>query len=382
MKKRKILYISGTRADYGLMKETLLSIRKNPELKIEIAATGMHLMPEFGRTINEIKKDGFKIHKIEATYERDNKESMAKFVGGAITLLVKEMKKIKPDIILILGDRGEMLSGAIAGAYLAIPVAHIHGGEVTSTVDEFSRHATTKLAHLHFVTTKNSAERIRKLGEDIWRVFIVGAPGLDDILNKKLFSKKEIAGKCNLNLKEPVLLVIQHPSGSEIKKAGRQMRETMEAIKELGFQTVVIYPNADAGGREMIKIIEEYRKYSFIKIFKSLPRKDYLGVMSIASVMVGNSSSGIIEAPSFHLPMINVGKREKGRERVKNVINVDYKKDEIKKAIQKAIYNKKFRERVKKCKNPYGDGKTGPRIAKILARVKIDKKLLEKQITY
>ncbi len=379
---RKILYISGTRADYGLMKETLLSIRKNPELKIEIAATGMHLMPEFGETIKEIKKDGFKIHKIGAIYKEDSKESMADFVGELIRLLAKEMKKIKPDIILILGDRGEMLSGAVVGAYLTIPVAHIHGGDVTSTVDEIARHAITKLSHIHFPATKNSAERIKKMGEDPKRIFVVGAPGLDSILNEKLFSKKDIAKKYDLNIYQPILLVTQHPVTTEVEGAAHQMKETMEAIKELGYQTIVIYPNADAGGREMIKIIEKYAKCPFIKIYKNVPRKDYLSLMNIANAMIGNSSSGTIEAPSFHLPMVNIGGREKGRERAANIIDVGYDKKQIKGAVKKAIYDKNFLAKLKNCKNPYGDGKTGPRIADILTKIKINKKLLQKKITY
>ena len=382
MKKRKILYISGTRADYGLMKETLLSIRKNPELKIEIAATGMHLMPEFGETIKEIKKDGFKIHKIGAIYKKDNKESMADFVGELIRLLVKEVKKIKPDMILILGDRGEMLSGAVVGAYLDIPVVHIHGGDVTGTVDEFSRHAITKLSHIHLAATKNSAQRIEKMGEDKWRIFVVGAPGLDEILNEKLLSKKEIAKKYNLNPTEPILLTIQHPVSAEIENSAKQMKETMEAIRELSLQAIVIYPNADAGGREMIKVIGKYAKYPFIKIYKNVPRKDYLSLMNVASAMIGNSSSGTIEAPSFNLPMVNIGGREKGRERAANIIDVGYDRKQIKEAVKKAIYDKNFLAKLKNCKNPYGKGFAGPKIAKILSKIPIDKKLLEKKITY
>jgi len=382
MKKRKILYISGARADYGPMRETLFKIKDHPKLNLEIVATGVHLMPEFGETIREIKKDGFKIHKINAVYEEDNKESMVRFIGKFLQLLIKKIKRIKPDIILLLGDRAEILAGAIVGAYLDIPVAHVHGGEVTSTIDEFNRHAITKLSHIHFPATRNSAKRLIKMGEESWRVFVVGAPGLDTILNKRLFLKKKIAEKYNLDLKRPILLVIQHPVSEEVDKAGFQMKETMEAIKELGYQTVVIYPNADAGGRRMIKVIEKYRKYPFIKIYKSIPRQDYLSLMRCASVMVGNSSSGIIEAPSFHLPVVNIGKRQEGRERAGNVIDVDYKKNEIKKAIKKAIFDKKFRERVKKCKNPYGDGKAGIRIVNILSKIKIDKKLLQKKITY
>jgi UDP-hydrolysing UDP-N-acetyl-D-glucosamine 2-epimerase len=382
MKKRKILYISGTRADYGLMRETLIAIRKHPKLKLDIVVTGMHLMPEFGKTIYDIKKDKFKIHEIKAIYKNDSKESMSIFIGKFIQLLTEKIKKIKPDIILLLGDRGEMLAGAIVGSYLGIPVAHIHGGEVTSTVDEISRHAITKLSHIHFPATKKSAERLIKMGEDAWRIYLVGAPGLDSVLKQKLFSKEIISRKYNLDIKKPIILVIQHPVSEEFDKASYQMRETMEAIKDLGYQSIVIYPNADAGGRKMIKIIEKYRKYPFIKIFKSIPRKDYLSLMNVASVMVGNSSSGIIEAPSFHLPFVNIGSRQKSRERAENVIDVDYKRDEIKKAIKKAIHNKEFRDKIKRCKNPYVNGETGLKIAKVLATIKINKKLLEKQLTY
>lgn len=380
---RKILYISGTRADYGLMREALFAIRRHPKLKVEIAATGMHLMPEFGETINEIRKDNFKIHKIEAIYKEDNKESMANFIGKSIQLLTEKIKKIKPNIILLLGDRGEMLAGAIVGAYLGIPVAHIHGGDITSTVDEISRHAITKLSHLHFAATKNSAERIIKMGEDTSNIFVVGAPGLDSILSNKLISKKEISKKYyNLDLNKPIILVIQHPVTAEINKAVNQIKETMKAIKELGFQSIVIYPNADGGGRKMIKVIEKYRKYPFIQIYKNIPHKDYLSLMNLASVMIGNSSSGIIETPPFHLPVVNIGTRQKGRERAENVIDAAHNKKQIKRAIKKAIYDRKFREKVKKCKNPYGDGMAGIRIANILAKIKINKKLLQKKITY
>ena len=373
---RKVLYISGTRADYGLMREALLAINKRS--KLEIAATGMHLMPEFGETIKEIKKDGFKIHRIDAVYKDDSRESSACFIGRFIQLLTEKVKKIKPDMILVLGDRAEMLGGAIVGAYSGIPVVHIHGGDLSFTVDEFIRHAITKLSHFHFPATKKSAARIIKMGEDPWRVSVVGAPGLDGILNTRLFSKRETAKKYKLDLASPVLLLVQHPAEGDKE----QIKETMEAIKEKGFQTVVIYPNADAGGREMIKTIEQYRKYPFIQIHKSLSRKNYLSLMNAASVMIGNSSSGIIESSAFHLPVINIGSRQKGRERAENVIDAGYDREQIKKAIQKALYDKKFGEKVKKCRNPYGNGKAGIKIGALLSKIKIDNKLLQKQIIY
>ena len=380
--KRKILYITGTRADYGLMKSVLKEIKKHPKLELEIVATGMHLMEEFGMTINEIKKDGFKIHEIDTTYENDNKESMANFIGKFIQLLTKKVKEIKPDIILLLGDRGEMLAGAIVGAYLTIPVAHLHGGEISSTVDEFSRHAITKLAHIHFPATEKSAERIITMGEDPSNVFVVGAPGLDLILNENSIEPTKLSEKYNLDLSKPIFLVVQHPVTMAVNDAPDQIRETLEAILELKHQTVFIYPNADAGGRRMIEVITKYEKYPFIKTFKSIPHKEYLSLMRIASAMVGNSSSGIIEAPSFGLPVVNIGSRQEGRQRAENVINVEYDKEEIKAAIKKALYDEDFREKIKNCKTPYGKGEAGVKIADILSKIKIDKKILQKRLAY
>ena len=380
--RRKILYISGTRADYGLMENTLKEINKHPKLELEIVVTGMHLMEEFGMTINEIKKNRFKIHEIDATYENDNKESMANFIGKFVQLLTKKVNEIKPDIILLLGDREEMLAGAIVGTYLTIPVVHIHGGDISSTVDELARHAITKLAHIHLPATKNSAERIIKMGEDPSNVFVVGAPGLDSILNENLIEPTKLSEKYNLDLSKPILLLVQHPVTAEVENAPTQIRETLEAISELRYQTILIYPNADAGSRKMIDVIKEYKKYIFIKTFKNIPHKEYLSLMRITSVMVGNSSSGIIEAPSLGLPVINIGSRQEGRERAENVIDVDYDREQIKIAIKKAFYDKDFKKKVKNCLNPYYRCKTGKHIADILSRIKIDKKLLQKKLTY
>lgn len=377
---RKILYITGTRADYGLMRSTLYEIEKNPKLELELAVTGMHLMKEFGMTINEIKRDEFKIHKLEAVFEDDDKFSMANFVGKLIQLLTDLVKKIKPDIILLLGDRGEMLAGAIVGAYLNIPTAHLHGGEITATVDEYARHAITKLVNIHLPATKKSAERIMSMGEDPEHVFVVGAPGLDAIMNIDLINKEEIQAKYNLNLFKPLILVLQHPVTLESEKSSKQMLETLKAIQDLRYQTILIYPNADAGGREIVKVIKTCETLPFIKTFKTIPRKDYLSLMNVASLLIGNSSSGIIEAPSFKLPVINIGSRQKGRERASNIIDVDYNSEEIKRAIKKALYDKNFRSQIMKSENPYGNGETALKVAEILSNIKLDKKLLEKRL--
>lgn len=383
MKKRKIVAITGSRAEYGLTSSILKAIKNHPKLKLSLIVTGMHLSQEFGYTLKEIEKDGFEIAaKIENLISEDTGRAMVKSIGKCVLKLADVLEKIKPDILLVLTDLGHTLAGAIAGAYMNTPVAHLHGGDVSGNIDESVRHAITKLSHIHFPATKKSAERIIKMGEDPWRVFVVGAPGLDSILKKKLISSKEIAKKYKLDLSQPILLVSQHSVIMEIENVASQMRETMEAIRELKFQAIVIYPNADPGGRKMIKVIKKYRKFPFIQIYKSLPHKDYLSLMKIASVMVGNSSSGIIEAPSFRLPVVNIGTREEGRERAGNVIDVDYDKREIKRVIEKAISDRRFKEKIRKFKNPYGDGKAGIRIVNILSKIKINKKLLNKKIIY
>jgi UDP-hydrolysing UDP-N-acetyl-D-glucosamine 2-epimerase len=343
----------------------------------------MHLSREFGYTIKEIIKDGFKIDaKVEMLHEKDTGAAMAKSIGKCIIKMTEVLEETKPDILVLLGDRAEMLAGAVAASYTGIPIAHLHGGEISGSIDDSVRHAITKLAHIHFPATQKSAERIIKMGEDPSRVFVVGAPALDTILNEKLPEPSELSKKYGIDLSKPILLALQHPVVTEYEDAADQMKETLDAIVELEHQTILIYPNADAGGRNMIEVIKKYKKYPFIKSFKSLPYRDYLGLMKIAWVLIGNSSSGIIEAPSFHLPVVNIGTRQTGRERSTNVIDVGYDRGEIINAVKKALYDSKFREKVANCKNPYGDGKAAQRIAKILASIKITPSLLQKKINY
>lgn len=366
---RKILYITGTRADYGLMRSVLRRIHEHPDLSLDIVVTGMHLMDEFGHTIDEIQSDGYSFHTGDVRYEDDTQAAMAIFIGRFIEKLTPVISEIKPDIILLLGDRGEMLAGAIVGAYLSIPVAHIHGGEITSTVDDATRHAITKLASIHFPATEESKNRIINMGEEPSRVFLVGAPGLDQILEEKLLSKTELAEKYHLDFSKPIVMIIQHPVTEEIHDAGAQIRETMEAIVSLEYQTILIYPNADAGGRAMIAVIQDYLEYPFIQTFQSIPHRDYLSLLNVVDVLVGNSSSALIEAPSFELPAINIGTRQKGREKGSNVIDSAYARVEIRRAIEKALTNSAFREQVRDCLNPYGEGKSSERITYILSTI-------------
>lgn len=382
---RKIAVVTGTRAEYGGFYTVLKAIKIHPALELSLVVAGMHLSHEFGYTVEEIENDGLKVEaKVDMLLSSDTLGAMVKSVGLGIIEMAQVWEQIKPDIILVLGDRIEPLAATIAGAYMNIPVAHIHGGDacVGGNIDDANRYAITKFAHIHFPATRKSAERIIKMGEDEWRVHTVGSPALDMILSEPLVPTDVLAEEFDLDLSQPLILLVQHSVTVQVDEAPNQIRETLETLVKLAYPTLLIYPNSDAGGRRMIEVIKEFEGYPFIKTFISLPRRKYLSLMKVASVMVGNSSSGIIDAPSFGLPAVNIGIRQGGRERGKNVIDVGHNKQEIEKAIEKALTDKGFLKEVKKCESPYGDGKTAPRIAEILSKVEITPQLLQKKITY
>lgn len=379
---RKICLVTGTRAEYGLSYPILRAIESHPDLELQLVVTGMHLLSGHGNTIELIKKDGFKIGHVIETLPEDKADGMvmADAVAKTILGLTEYVKKAKPDILIAMTDLGFTLATAIVGAHMNIPVAHVHGGEVSGSVDELVRHATTKLSHIHFAASKKSAERIIKMGEESWRVHVVGAPGLDTILNGDFFDEKTIRTKYSLSSGDYIMLV-QHPVSTESSQSGKYFQNTLKAVESFGFQTVLVYPNADAGSKDIIKVIESNNN-NLIKSHKNLPRKDYLSLLKYASVLVGNSSSGILEAPSFNLPVVNIGSRQYGREMAENVVSVDYNFENIKSAINFVFNDKEFRKKVKNCISPYGDGTAGKQIADILANIEINKKLLEKLITY
>ena len=382
---QKIAVITGTRAEYGLLYPVMRAIQDHPELDISIIATGMHLSPEHGYTVKEIEKDGFEIDvAVDMLFSNDTGASMAKSLGVGIIGITQALEHIKPDIVLILGDRNEPFAGSVAAAHMNIPIAHIHGGDSTTggCIDESIRHSITKFAHIHFPATEESAARIEKLGEEPWRIHTVGAPGLDTILNTNLIQKEQLIERYSLNANKPLLLAVQHPVTTQPENAANEMRNTLESLFELRVQTILVYPNSDAGGRSMIEVIKEYEHLPFLHTFKSLPHIEYLSLLNIADVLIGNSSSGIIEASSFHLPVVNIGIRQEGRQRTNNVSDVVSDKEKIIEAINTALYDKAFKQKVNECVNPYGDGKTGLRIAEVLAGIEINQKLLQKMITY
>lgn len=382
MEKLKVAYVTGTRADFGLMTPILKAISQSSKLELQVYATGIHLMKDFGLTVRQVKKEFPCTKKIPATFENDSRQGMAKFTGDFLGKLASVFSQDRPDFVLTLGDRPEMLCTAVACLYLSIPTGHIHGGERTSTVDELARHAITKLSHVHFPATEESAERIRKMGEDDWRIHVVGAPALDTILNEKLPTREELFRELRLNPKEQVILVTQHPVSEEIEEAGAQMEETIKAVKKFNLPVVIIYPHADAGGRKIIDVIDEEKTNPLFRIIPSLGYKQFLALEREAAVWVGNSSGALIESSSFKTPVINIGTRQTGRQRGGNVLDVGYGKEEIIAAVEKSLHDGAYRDTLQRVKNPWGDGTTGPRVAKILEDLVIDSKLLVKQISY
>ena len=377
------MYITGTRADYGLMRSVLRSIQATRSLDLSIIATGMHLSHEFGSTIHEIEDDGFRIAaRIHSLGRGDTGAGMLRSFSRFTSRLADTLETLRPSILLLLGDRWEMLAGAMAGSYMNIPVVHMAGGDVSGSVDEPNRHAVTRFAHVHLVATREHARVLTKMGEQESRIHIVGAPGLDDIVSHNYTPPEVVFGKYGIEPSGPHALLVQHPVVSECDSAGAHMGETLDAILRLRLRTTAIFPNADAGGRQIIRVMRQFAKgYPLIRLYKSIPRDDYLGIMAISNVIVGNSSSGIVEAPLFRLPCVNIGTRQLGRIQAANVVNVGYDAEEIGRAIRKAL-SERFRRELRGLKNPYGDGHTGPRVARILAKLQPTAGLLQKRLGY
>lgn len=358
------------------------AIEKHPGLDYGLVISNMHVLDRFGSSVDEIKKDGFKIAaSIHNTFDGYNHLTMAKSLSVFMLQLPEILQQMEADIVLLGGDRGEQLMGAIVGAHLYKVVAHVQAGEVSGNIDGVSRHAITKFAHIHFAANKDAADRILKMGEEPFRVHEVGAPQLDDFKDGRFTSKQKVYKKFGLHTTKPVMLVAQHSVTEDFDHTEEHMRTTLEAIKQFPeLQPVIILNNSDAGSALIRRAIEQYRTPT-MKIFPNVPREDYGGLMNVSSVLVGNSSSGILEAPSFKLPAVNIGRREIGRLRGINVIDVGHSKDAIVRGIQKAL-SPEFVKKMKRCVNPYGDGRSSTRIIDILASVPIDEKLLVKRLTY
>lgn len=313
---RTIAVVSAGRADYAICLPLLKRIQADPQLKLYLMITGMHLSPDFGMTVHGVAADGLEIgDRIAMLLSSDTPEGLAKSMGLGTLGFAQAFAKFRPDILVVLADRFEMHAAAVAALPFRIPVAHIEGGDLTEgAIDDAFRHSMTKLSHLHFVSTKEYRQRVIQLGEEPWRVVVSGAPSLDNLKALRLPSPKELERKYGISLQRPPLLVTFHPVTQEYEETPEQIKNLLEALAKLAAPVIFTLPNADTFGSIIVHAIQDFVKtHSSAKLINNFGTRDYLGMMALSSAMVGNSSSGLIEAPSFGLPVVNIGSRQRGR---------------------------------------------------------------------
>lgn len=364
---RKICVVTGTRAEYGLLSRLMKSIQEDPTLELQIVATNMHLSPEFGLTFREIESDGFVINKkVEMLLSADTSTSVVKSLGLGVIGFADAYDDLKPDLIVVLGDRYEMLGAVASALFFQIPVAHISGGDVTEgAYDDAIRHSITKMSHLHFTSTETYRKRVIQLGEDPSTVFNVGSIGLDNIRHLSLLDRKTFEESIHFQLGEKNFLITYHPVTLEHQTAKVQFEALLQAVDETDAHLIFTKPNSDSDGRIIISMIDEYVAAHPEKAvaFTSLGYLRYLSALQYVDVVVGNSSSGIVEAPSFGIPTVNIGDRQKGRLRANSVI--DCTPEDIHQALLTAD-SPIFRKQAAQTKNPYEQPDTVHRIFEII----------------
>ena len=377
---RTIGVVTVARSDYGIYLPVLKKIQADPELDLRMIVSGMHLSPEFGLTADTIESDGFEISvRVEMLLSADTPEAISKSMGLGTIGFAQAYARERPDILVVLGDRFEMHAAAVAALPFNIPIAHIHGGESTEgAMDEQFRHSITKMSHLHFASTQMYADRLVQMGEEPWRVTVSGAPSLDNIQDMRLLTREELERQCALQLVDDTLLVTFHPVTLEYEDTETHVRELFAALREIGTSVVVTSPNADTGSRLVSDIIQDVTSQDErFHLVNNMGTQTYFSLMREASAMVGNSSSGIIEAACFKLPVVNIGNRQRGRMRGKNVIDVGHSRAEIVGGIATAM-SEEFLTGLENLSNPYGDGQAAGRIVEKLKSVALDRRLLSK----
>lgn len=376
---RHVCYISGTRADFGLMRRTLECIRDHPGLRLSVLVTGMHLSPLHGETVSEIEVAGMAIGtRLPVPVEPATGATMARNIATMLTGFVDAMEADRPDIVLLLGDRGEMLAGAMAGIHLNIPVAHIAGGERSGTVDEPVRHAISKLSHLHFTATAEARERLIRMGEVAEHIHVVGAPGIDGLADVALSTREEVMRGQGLDPARPFALMVYHPVLQEAEDGGSDAASLLAALAANHCQVLALMPNSDAGADGVRSALMAADGTPGVAVRTHLARDEFLQAMAVADVMIGNSSSGIIEAASFGTPVLNVGRRQMLRERNTNTTDVACTPDAVSGALKDLLRHGRF-----PADNVYrADGQAGRSIARLLADATLDAALLRKVNAY
>lgn len=378
---RTIDVVTTSRADYGILLPVLHAIQSHPSLHLRVIVSGSHLSALFGMTVTTIESDGFEIvDRIDVLGSSDSAEETARAMARGIVGFSRHLASKRPDVLFVMGDRFEMHAAALAALPFRIPVAHLHGGELTTgAFDDALRHSMTKLSHLHFVSTEGSRRRVLQLGEEDWRITVSGAPSLDNLRHLRLLTREQIEAATGLRLHEAFLLVTFHPATLDEGDPAAQASQLFDAIARSQLPAIVTMPNTDPGGRAVRAVIEQRAKAGdAIQCAETLGTLVYFSVMAHAAAMVGNSSSGIVEAASFGLPVVNVGSRQDGRERPPNVIDVAASFDDIVRGIARAV-SPEFHRSLAGMTNPYGDGCAAERIVSRLASVDLTADLVQKR---
>lgn len=379
---RRILLTLESRATYGYSKNVYRAIQQLGQMEVVTLVTGMHLIPELGNSVDYIRADGLPISATVPMTPGPGRAGWSEALGAAIAGYSGAYEKLQPDIVLISGDRIEAFGCCIAAAYMGIPVAHIQAGDKSGHIDDAARMAMAKLAHIHLASCGDSAERLVRLGEEDFRIFNVGAPQLDDIVDRDFSPRTtQLAGR-SFDLHDRYLLLVQHPLMVERDEVARQLRDSVEACLATGMPLVWIYPNTDLGYRDVLDVVAAYRDNPQIWAIPNLDRDDYLTLLANAAALIGNSSSGVLEAPSFKVPVINIGDRQRGRPQASNIVNCAVTRSDIDRALDTVLRDKEFLARCANAVNPYGDGRSGARIASLLQSIVLDKRLMDKKTVY
>jgi UDP-hydrolysing UDP-N-acetyl-D-glucosamine 2-epimerase len=378
--KRKIAVVTTSRADYGHLYWPLRDLAVHPDVDLRLIVLGSHLSPEFGSTVQQIERDGFKIDaRIECLLSSDTDVGMAKTIGLATLSLADHLGATRPDLLLLIADRYEMLAPASVALALRIPVAHIEGGEISQgAIDDAVRNALTKMAHVHFTSTETARQRVIAMGEEAWRVHRAGAPSLDHLRRGTLLSRSEIEKQLQLDLRRPTILLAYHPV-TIARDTVREADALFAALDKTDAQLLFCFPNADAGSHELqqrTRALLAHRTEG--RVFTNLDPRTYWSLLAQVDLLLGNSSSGIMESASFALPTVNVGMRQQGRERARNVIDVAPDETQILQGIDRAL-NPEFRARLAGMENPYGNGTASETIVRVLTTVPLSEQLLMKQ---
>ncbi|PRR82847.1 GDP/UDP-N,N'-diacetylbacillosamine 2-epimerase [Clostridium vincentii] len=381
---RKIAVVTSTRAEFGLLLNVLKKITDDDELQLQLIVTGTHLSHLYGYTIDEIKDTGLEVvQSIPMHIDADSSESAGISMGSLMICLSQTFERIRPDLLIIIGDRYEILSVASIATVMNIPIVHIAGGEITEgVIDEQIRHAVTKLAHIHFVSCNEFLNNVINMGEEEWRVFNVGALGIENVKNIEYLSAEQFEEIIKFKIDKTTLLVTMHPTTFDISANVKQIDNLIDALKFINKKTIITYPNNDLGNEYIIMKINDFAKNNKnVFVTKSLGIVKYLSVMKLCGVVVGNSSSAITEAPYLKIPVVNIGDRQKGRLFADNIIQCNYKSEEIIECINLALSNE-FQKEAINAISLYGDGDCSKKIVKILKDVKINDKLLRKKLVW